>query len=90
MMQWRIVLSEFKVQYQPKLANKVEQIVDFITECSYKDQDARNEKIEWKLYIHGASNRGTRGKRIVLKGVDDVIIEYALKLAFKATNNGKA
>lgn len=34
-----------------------------------------------------ATNRDDEGTGIVLKGLDGVIIEYALRLVFKVTNN---
>ena len=46
-----------------------------------------DHKANWKLYVDGALCRGTEGLRIILKGLDEVTIEYVLRLTFKATNN---
>lgn len=51
------------------------------------------KKIEWKLYMDGAFNNVVeykalmKGIGIVLKGLEAITIEYALKLFFEATTN---
>lgn len=47
----------------------------------------KDNEVEWKLCVNRALCKSARGARVVLKGLDRVIIEYALRLAFKATNN---
>jgi len=39
------------------------------------------------LYVDGSSNKTACGAGVVLKGPDDLLVEQALQLAFKATNN---
>lgn len=41
----------------------------------------------WKLYINKALYKAIKGACIVLKGTDALVVEYALRLAFKETNN---
>ena len=44
--------------------------------------------IDWlSLYIDGTSNVKANGAGIILKGPDNVTLEQALKLNFKASNN---
>lgn len=66
---------------------KAQLLGDFITEYFYEDQGIKEGETKWKLYVNRAFNRDAEVTGIVLKGSDSVTIEYALKLAFKATNN---
>ena len=42
---------------------------------------------QWTFYINGAPNVKGRGVEIILKGPDNITLEQALKLNFKASNN---
>ncbi|XP_024195604.1 uncharacterized protein LOC112198711 [Rosa chinensis] len=41
----------------------------------------------WRLYVDGASNKKISGAGILLISPEDQVYEYALKFAFKASNN---
>ena len=42
---------------------------------------------QWSLSVDGSSNQQGSGAGIVLEGPDGVLIEQALRFAFKASNN---
>lgn len=42
---------------------------------------------EWQLHVNRASCKNIRDVGIILKGLDEVTIEYAVRLKFKTTNN---
>jgi len=46
-----------------------------------------NTPTEWVLYVDGSSNKNACGVGVVLEGLGDLLIEQALQVAFKATNN---
>ena len=41
----------------------------------------------WKLYVDGSSNNKGSGAGIVLHSLEDLVLELALRLNFKASNN---
>lgn len=46
-----------------------------------------DHKAEWRVHVDRALCNGANSVEIVLKGLDEVNIKFALMLAFKATNN---
>ena len=59
-------------------------MTDFLVEFARNDQTTQDW---WSLYIDYASNVKGSSARIILKGPDNVTLEQALKLNFKASNN---
>ncbi|XP_040374696.1 uncharacterized protein LOC121052853 [Rosa chinensis] len=97
LIKWAIELGEFDIKYQPRTAIKGQAAVDFISE-SIPPHNLPLESPEplaadppppgtWQLYVDGASNKKTSGAGIMLISPDDQVYEYALKFAFKASNN---
>lgn len=41
----------------------------------------------WVLYVDGSSNKKGSGAGLILKGPENIILEYALRFSFKASNN---
>ncbi|XP_024164300.1 uncharacterized protein LOC112171333 [Rosa chinensis] len=97
LIKWAIELGEFDIKYQPWTAIKGQAAADFISE-SIPSHNPPLESPEplapdppppstWRLYVDGASNKKTSGAGILLISPDDQVYEYALKFAFKASNN---
>ncbi|XP_024178498.1 uncharacterized protein LOC112184467 [Rosa chinensis] len=97
LIKWAIELGEFDIKYQPRTAIKGQAGADFISE-SIPSHGPNKELPEplaadppppstWRLYVDGASNKKTSGAGILLISPDDQVYEYALKFAFKASNN---
>ncbi|KAM1313793.1 hypothetical protein ACFX2F_017756 [Malus domestica] len=98
-----IALGEFDMSYQPKPAEKGQAVADFIVDFTYPVDIASTpeavgslpseaQKIEpttpaWSLYVDGSSNQQGCGAGLVIATPDKVVIEYALRFKFKASNN---
>ncbi|XP_072064512.1 uncharacterized protein [Arachis hypogaea] len=78
---WSIELSEFDIQFQPRLALKAQILADFISELT---SDKHNKC--WELHVDGASSRGGSGAGIILKEGDNVVAEQSLQFHFPASN----
>ena len=81
---WSIELLEFDLYYEPRGPIKTQSMASFLKKF------AGNEKTtpDWlNLYIDGASNVKGNMAGIIIEGLDNVPLEQALKLNFKASNN---
>ncbi|KAM5579269.1 hypothetical protein ABKV19_009186, partial [Rosa sericea] len=97
LIKWAIELGEFDIKYQPRTAIKGQAAADFISESipSHNPPPGSPEPpapdppppSTWRLYVDGASNKKTSGTGILLISPNDQVYEYALKFAFKASNN---
>ena len=54
---WAIELSEFDVQYRPRMAIKGQVVVDFITEFTYMKGQGVEKCPQWSIHMDGSSNR---------------------------------
>ena len=79
-------LSEYGIQYKPRLAKKGQVLANFIAEIPQLDT-CPDETGWWTLNVDGASRQ--TGAGIVLKLTSPVgeRIEQAVRLGFSATNN---
>ena len=83
---WAIELSEFGIQYKPRLAKKEQVLVGFLAEIpqSGASQGSLNW---WTLNVDGASRQTGAGIGLQLKSLVEEKIEQAIHLGFSATNN---
>ena len=50
MVQWAIELSQFDIEYHPRMAIKAQSLADFITEFTLSDEENPNPKAErWTI-----------------------------------------
>ncbi|XP_077217963.1 uncharacterized protein LOC143852463 [Tasmannia lanceolata] len=98
---WAIELGEFDIHVKPRLAMKSQVLADFVAGCTvpieeYQGQDTLVEepvqapltmRYSWMIYVDGSANSGRSGAGLVLTGLDNFLVEYALKLDFMASNN---
>jgi len=62
--------------------------VDFLAELSPGSTQQEVEVgSQWVLSVDGSSNQQGSGAGVVLEGPNGLLIEHALKFAFKASNN---
>ena len=87
MVRWAVELSEFDVQYEPRGSIKGKVYADFVAELSPGGEQEVEAGSQWSLSVDGSSNQLGSGAGIVLEGPDGVLIEQALRFAFKASNN---
>jgi len=88
MVRWAVELSEFDIQYEPRGSIKGQVYADFMAELS-PGGDPQDVELgsQWMLSVDGSSNQQGSGVGIILEGPNGVLIEQALRFAFKASNN---
>ena len=56
MVQWVVELSQFDIEYHPKIAIKTQALADFIAEFTFADEDnPKHEAERWTIQIDGSS-----------------------------------
>ena len=86
MAHWAMELSEYGIQYKPRLSKKEQVLADFIAEI--RQPDTCPDKTGWlTLFVDGASRQ--TGARIGLQLTSPIgeRIKQAVRLGFSATNN---
>ena len=66
MMKWIIELSEYGIQYKPRLSLKDQVLIDFIVELPQKWVQIDTTNHWWILYVDGASRTSGAGVGLVL------------------------
>jgi len=87
MVRWAVELSEFDIQYEPRGSIKGQVYSDFVAKLSPRGAPELELGSQWLLSVDGSSNQQGSGAGIVLEGPNGVLIEQALRFAFKASNN---
>ena len=63
---WAVELSEFDIQYHPRIAVKGQVVADFITKLTLGDGHGTEEKRQWNINTNGSSNRRVGGADMVI------------------------
>ncbi|GFY85492.1 hypothetical protein Acr_04g0002300 [Actinidia rufa] len=103
LLKWSIELSEFHIEYRPRMAIKAQALADFIVESTHEDapqpetdppeteipKEPTPEKdlAHWILFVDGSSNQHGYGAGLVIQTPSGEQMEYAIRMRFKATNN---
>jgi len=88
MVRWAVELSEFDIVYEPRGSIKGQIYADLVAELSPGGAQQEVElDSQWLLSVDGSSNQQGSGVGIVLEGPNELLIEQALRFAFKASNN---
>ncbi|XP_068486911.1 uncharacterized protein [Phaseolus vulgaris] len=88
MVRWAVELSKFDIQYEPRGSIKGQVYADFVAELSPGgDLQEVEAGAQWMLSVDDYSNQQESGAGIILEGPNGVLIEQALRFAFKASNN---
>ena len=75
---WAIELSEFDVQYRPRIAIKGQVVADFIAKYTQpEDKGAEGQKL-WSIYTDGSSNQHSGGAGVVILTPEGDKIEYMI------------
>ncbi|XP_019176184.1 PREDICTED: uncharacterized protein LOC109171588 [Ipomoea nil] len=83
-------LSQFDIQFKPRPAIKGQALADFIVECTAREatERVRDEDEEWwTLSTDGSSSTKSCGGGVVLITPEGFRAYYALRFAFKLSNN---
>ena len=88
MVRWAMELSVFDIVYEPRGSIKGQIYPDFVAELPPGGAQQEVElDSQWLLSVDGSSNQQGSGAGIVLEGPNGLLIEQALRFAFKASNN---
>ncbi|RVW46034.1 hypothetical protein CK203_068689 [Vitis vinifera] len=89
MLQWAIELSEFGIEFQPRLSKKGQVMADFVLEYSRRPNQHHesSEQEWWTLRVDGASRSSGSGVGLVLQSPTGEHLEQAIRLGFSASNN---
>ncbi|RVW92740.1 Pro-Pol polyprotein [Vitis vinifera] len=89
MLQWAIELSEFGIEFQPRLSMKGQVMADFVLEYSQRPSQRQesSEKEWWTLRVDGASRSSGSGVGLLLQSPTGEHLEQAIRLGFPASNN---
>ena len=94
MTKWDIGLIEFDFSYHPRPSTKAQELADFMIECIIPEDRLTSNKSEelncgsiWILHLYGASNSQKSDADLILTNAEGIVIEYALRFTFEASNN---
>jgi len=88
MVRWTVELLEFDVQYEPRGPIKGQVYADFVVELSPVDAQQEEEaNFRRVLSMDGSSNQQGSGDGVILEGPNGLLMEQALRFAFKVNNN---
>ena len=76
MVQRAVELSQFDVDYRPRMAIKAQALADFVAEFTIADQDP--ESNYWTMYTNGPSTVGIGGVRVILLSLEKDILRYGV------------
>ena len=85
-------LSQFDVEYKPRIAIKGQSVVDFVAEFwpwpnRESTEEVKKEAQVWNLYVDGLLNENGSTGGIKLVSPDNFKITSAIKFKFKVSNN---
>ena len=86
MARWAMELSEYEIQYKPRLSKKGQVLAEFFVELPQHNTRPNNEGW-WTLCVDGASRQSGAGIGLQLTFPAGERIEQAVRLGFDASNN---
>ena len=89
MLQWAIELSEFGIEFQPRLSMKGQVMADFVLEYSRRPIQHKEPSEEewWTLRVDGASQSSGSGVGLLVQSPTGEHLEQVIRLGFPTSNN---
>ena len=88
MVQWAIELSQFDIEYHPKMTIKAQALADFIAEFTLTNEENPNHEAErWTIQTDGSLAQRRGGVGVVITAHNGEELKYGVQLKFWATNN---
>ena len=88
MIQWAIELSQFDIEYRPRIGIKVQVLADFVAEFTVPDEEEVKDNLERQtIQINGSSTRKRGGVEVVIITLEGNVLRYRVQLQFPTTNN---
>ena len=79
MIQWAIKLSQFDIEYHPRIAIKVHALADFIAKFTIVDEEgATNEVERWTIQTNGSSVWKRGGARVIIITPEEEMLKYGV------------
>ena len=83
--QWAIELSQFDIEYKPRIAIKAQALAYFITKFTLLGFDPKAEY--WAMYADGSSVTRLEGVGVTVSSPEKDIFKYGVQLQFPIANN---
>ncbi|XP_075670366.1 uncharacterized protein LOC142640161 [Castanea sativa] len=84
---WKIELSEFDIEYRPRMATKGQVIADFIAKFASPDEQGVEGNSRWVINTDGLATKHVGGAGIVLLSLEGDEVKCMIRLDFPITNN---
>ena len=84
---WAIELSEFDIQYRPRIAIKGQVIINFIAEFTLMEGQGVEVSPQWSIHTDESSNKQADRAGVVLHNLERDKVECMIYLDFPMTNN---
>ena len=84
---WAIELSEFDIQYHPRIVIEGQVVVDFIAEFTNVEGQGAEKVPQWSIHTDGSFNKQAGGAGVILHSPEGDRIECMICLDFPTTNN---
>jgi len=79
LVQWAIELSQFDVEYHPRIAIKAQALVDFIAEFTLSDDEkAQDESESWRILTDGSSVQKRGGVGVIINTPKGETFKYGV------------
>ena len=85
MVQWAIELSQFDIEYKPRIAIKAQALADFIAEFTLLGFDPKAEY--WAMYADGSFVTRLEGVGVTVSSPEKDVFKYGVQLQFPTVNN---
>ena len=87
MVQWVVELSQFDIEYNPRIAIKAQALANFIAEFTIPDEEIQDESGRWTIQTDGSSTRKKGGVGFIINIPERDVLKYVVQLQFPTTNN---
>ncbi|XP_013658791.1 uncharacterized protein LOC106363622 [Brassica napus] len=84
---WEIELSEYDVEYRPRICAKSQVLADFLVELPTGDMTNTEPDSTWILHVDGSSSKQGFRFGIWLTSPTGKVLEQSFRLEFHASNN---
>ena len=79
MVQWAIELSQFDIEYHPRIAIKAQALADFIVEFTLLNEDRITDDVDkWTIQTDGSSAQKKGGVGVVVTTPDGEVLKYGV------------
>lgn len=87
LMKYALVLSEYEISFEPRVAMKGQAVADFIAELTPPLSSGEENLSRWVLNVDGSSNEKGSGAGVLLQVLSGDRFEYGVRFNFPTSNN---